>query len=104
MCSDTSIRCTACNNVFDKTDIIFRCSTIGAATLPYCKSCGHVNAEDEEIVNFFCGDPSHCANWVVVYDKESDWYRYYYDNVKLDPIENINTRTELNKKFKEINN
>lgn len=87
-------KCFACGN--DAPIESYRCSTIGAATLNYCRSCAIMRAEAESVVKELIGDPEQAADWVLVYDPSTDWYLYYHDR---QPHPTITTTTAPPKKF-----
>lgn len=99
---DTCV-CAACGNPAPLDS--YRCSQIGAATLNYCRACAVLGAESASVVKELIGDPENVADWVLVYDSESDWYRYYRDGAVRDFVETkvpgeevttIKTRKDLN--------
>lgn len=89
-------KCCACGEEFEDDKAVCTQSMLGAATLNYCKACAFVGAEDKEIVSELVGAPENCADWVTVYDKESDWYVKYRTNLPIDSVYARKTRTELN--------
>lgn len=97
--SEGTATCAACGNPAPVD--VFRCSKLGAATFNYCHACAYLGAESAEAVKDLIGEPEQVAEWLVVYDKETDWYRYYRDDVALEPAQDkdgnqYRTRAELN--------